>query len=203
MGIDVGEIMELSKEEFLRLVRTSRSNIWEAQKNSESNRLEWLIMEAKENAVASGDQDWEKRVDKMHSKLKSSAVNRKLTAVTKGQHGALKMIQVPTHEWFYAEAKRELYRYHKGVFEAYPAATESLFYTHHTRKVLPSSNVQAVVIEKDWTGKYFIISTILPMPKPLWRDITAAEEIERELYNGIKCILSSRQRERAASAPAQ
>lgn len=126
--------------------------------------------------------------------MKQSAMNRKLTAITKGRRGALNMIQVPTHDWFYSETSRELYRYHSGVFEAYPAATESLFFTHHTRKVLPSG-VQAVEVIHDLSGKYWMIATFLPMPKPLWRDITSAEEIEKELLQRNKMHLEQISRE--------
>lgn len=194
LNINVTELMELPREEFRRLVRKSRKSLWEMQKNSEENRMEWLITDAKAKAAESGDKDWEKRVDKMHRKMQTSAVNRKLTMVTKGQRGALKMIQVPTHEWFYSEDKQELYRYHRGVFEAYPAATEFLFHTHHTRKILPNG-VQAVLVERDWSGKYWMISTILPMPTPLWRDVTVAEEIETELLQRNKMHLEQTDRE--------
>ena len=194
LDINITELMELPREEFRRLVRKSRKSLWEVQKNSEEIRMEWLITDAKAKAAESGDNDWEKRVDRMHRKMQSSAVNRKLTMVTKGQRGALKMIQVPTHEWFYSEDKQELYRYHRGVFEAYPAATEFLFYTHHTRKVLPNG-VKAVLVERDWSGEYWMISTILPMPTPLWRDVTAAEEIEKELLQRNKMHLEQTDRE--------
>ena len=194
LDVNIAELMELSREEFRKLVRKSRKSLWEVQKHSEENRMEWLITDAKAKAAESGDKDWEKRVEKMHKKMQASAVNRKLTMVTKGHRGALKMIQVPTHEWFYSEEKHELYHYHKGVFEAYPAATEFLFYTHHTRKVLPSG-VQAVIVERDWSGKYWMISTILPMPTPLWRDVTAAEEIEMELLQRNKMHLEQTDRE--------
>ena len=194
LDINITELMELPREEFRRLVRKSRKSLWEVQKNSEENRMEWLITDAKAKAAEAGDNDWERRVDKMHKKMQASAVNRKLTMVTKGQRGALRMIQVPNHEWFYSEDKHELYRYHRGVFEAYPAATEFLFYTHHTRKVLPNG-VHAVLVERDWSGNYWMISTILPMPTPLWRDVTAAEEIERELLQRNKMHLEQTDRE--------
>ena len=151
LNINVAKLMDLPREEFRRMVRKSRTSLWEMQKNSEMNRMEWLIINAKAKAAESGDNDWEKRVEKMHNKMQANAVNRKLTMVTKGQRGALKMIQVPTHEWFYSEAKQELYRYHIGVFEAYPAATEFLFHTHHTRKVLPNG-VQAVIVSATGPG---------------------------------------------------
>ena len=169
-------------------------NLWEAQKNCKSLWLDYLETKAKAHAAAAGDTDWEKRVNTMKQKMKQSAMNRKLTAVTKGRRGALNMIQVPTHDWFYSDTTRELYHYHRRVFEAYPVATESLFFTHHTRKVLPAG-VQAVLVEHDRTNEFWIIFTILPMPKPLWRDITLAEEIEHELLQRNKMHLEQTARE--------
>lgn len=134
----------------------------------------------------------------MHRKIKENAVNRKLTAITKGHRGALKMIQVPRHDWFYSEVKRELYHYNRGVFEAYPAANEELFFLHHTRKVLPSG-IQAVEVEKDHTGKYWIIATVIPMPKPLWRDITSTDSIEAELLQRNQMHLEQTAREHGIS----
>ena len=198
LQVDIVELMELPEQEFRRKMRQSRTNLWEAQKNCESLRVEYLETEARANAVAAGDNDWERRVKAMTRKMKQSAMNRKLTAITKGRRGALNMIQVPTHDWFYSETSRELYRYHKGVFEAYPAATESLFFTHHTRKVLPSG-VQAVEVIHDLTGKYWMIATFLPIPKPLWRDVTSAAEIEHELLQRNKMHLEQTSREEGIS----
>ena len=146
------------------------------------------MTEIKKKAQAAGDQDWEKRLKTAEKKLEMNAVNCKLSAITKGPKGALTMIQVPNHDWFYSEAKRELYHYNKGVFEAHPAATESLFHSHNTRKVLPSE-VQAVLTERDLSDKYWIISTIIPFPHPLWRDITSSEEIKAELLQWNKMHL--------------
>ena len=198
LEIDIEEVMALPEKDLRIRMRTSRKHLWEAQKNCESLRLEYLEGEAKANAIAAGDHDWVTRVNTMKRKMKQSAMNRKLTAVTKGRQGALNMIQVPTHDWFYSDTSRELYHYHHGVFEAYPAATESLFFSHHTRKVLPGG-VQAVQVERDRTNQFWIISTLIPMPEPLWRDITSAEEIEHELLQRNKMHLEQTAREEGIS----
>ena len=166
----------------------------ERQKESKSLRREWLIIDVKKKAQAAGDQDWERRLRITEKKLEMNAVNLKLTAITKGPRGALTMIQVPNHDWFYSAAKQELYHYHKGVFEAHPAATDSLFHSHNTRKV-PPNEVQAVITERDLTNKYWIISTIIPLPRHLWRDITSTEEIEAKLLQRNKMHLEKTSRE--------
>jgi hypothetical protein len=138
LQVDIIELMELESRVFRRRWRRSRELLKERQKESKSLRREWMMNDVKKKAQAVGDQDWERRLDIAEKKLERNAVNRKLTAITKGPRGALKMIQVPNHDWFYSESTRELYHYHNGVFEAHPAATETLFHSHHTRKVLPS-----------------------------------------------------------------
>lgn len=194
LQVDITELMELESRAFWKRWRKSRELLKERQKESKSLRREWMMNDVKKKAQAAGDQDWERRLDIAEKKLERNAVNRKLTAITKGPRGALKMIQVPTHDWFYSEAKRELYHYHNGVFEAHPAATETLFHSHHTRKVLPS-RVQAVIAERDNSQAYWIITTILPLPRPLWRDITSTEEIEAELLQRNKMHLEQTARE--------
>ena len=196
--IDIDSLMEMDEKELRKKTRTARKNLWEAQKICTSLRMEYIAGEARARAQAAGDQDWERRLAKMHRKIRENAINRKLTAITKGPRGALRLIQVPRHDWFYSVAKRELYHYHKGVFEAYPAATDSLFYTHHTRKVLPSG-IQAVEVGRDDTDKFLRITKILPMPKPLWKDITSAGSIEAELLQRNKMHLEQTDREQGVS----
>ena len=100
LSIDIHSLLELSEREIRLQMRQSRKNLWECQKKSDSLRSDWLENEARMRATAVGDMDWEKRLRKMRSQITKSAVNRKLTAITKGQRGALKMIQIPTHDWF-------------------------------------------------------------------------------------------------------
>jgi hypothetical protein len=109
-----------------------------------------------------------------------SAVNRMLTAIMKGQRGALKVILIPTHDWFYTETQQELYHYTNGVFDAFSKAMEAQFFTHSSWKVLPE-DVQTVTVEHDPTGNYWNITNIVPMSCPLWRKVTAASEIEQHL----------------------
>ena len=198
LKIDVQTLLEGSELGLRRKLREARQVLWEAQKSCESNRLDWLATEAKSRALAAGDMDHTRRLEIMQRKIAAAAVNRKLTAITKGTRGALQRIQVPLHDWFYSPSNREVYRYHRGVFDAYPAASESLFFSHHTRKVLPN-DVQAVTVEKDDTDKFWRISGILPMPTPLWKDITAAEDIEAELLQRNQMHLEQTDREQGIS----
>ena len=149
-------------------------------------------------ATAVGDMDWEKRLRNMSRQIITSAVNRKLTAITKGQRGALKMISIPTHDWFYLEAQQELYHYTNGVFDAFPKAMEAQFFTHSSWKVLPE-DIQAVIVERDTTGNYWNITNVVPMPHPLWREITVASEIERHLLQRNQMHLEQTDREKGVS----
>ncbi len=64
------------------------------------------------------------------------ATNRKLSMVMKGYSRGVEKLQVPEHDWYHSQQKRELYQYHQGVFEAYPASDDGIFHMHHTLKVL-------------------------------------------------------------------
>ena len=194
LDIDVTNLLALSARDIRRKLRQARQQLWTAQKQCESLRMEWLANEARANALAAGDMDFVGRLEKMKTKISISAVNRKLTLITKGPRGTLKLIQVPGHDWFHSESQRELYHYNRGVFEAYPAASEFLFFSHHTRKVLPA-DVQAVRVERDNTDHYWSVSEILPMPQPLWRDITTAKDIEAALLQRNQMHLEQTDRE--------
>ena len=198
LSIDVHALLELSDRDLRIRMRRDRHHLWDCQKNCASLREEYLELEARQNAIAAGDKDWEARVRKMKRKIKVTSMNRKLTAVLKGPRGALKMIQVPTHDWFYSESSDELYHYHRGVFEAFPAAELNLFHSHHTRKVLPS-DAQAVLVERDETDKYWTVRNVIPLPSPLWRDITNTEEIETNLLQRNQMHLEQTAREKGIS----
>ena len=196
LQVDIHAILDLSERELLQTMRKSRQALWECQKNCESLRADWLAGEAQARASASGDLDWETRLKKMYTQISSSAINRKLSLVTKGPRGTLRLIQTPTHAWFYSQ--NELYHYHDGVFEAYPAAATGLFHTHHTRKVLPHK-IQAVEVMRDSSDKFWKISTFLPLPDPLWQDVTSGEEIEEELMRRNRMHLEQVAREEGIS----
>ena len=107
-----------------------------------------------------------------------SALNQKLTAITKGRRGILDWIQIPRHTWFYSPSLLELYHYVTGVFKAHPLEYDEIYHTHHTLKVLPPDAVLATVslLPDGW----HLLSTS-PMPETLWHDITSQPEIERIL----------------------
>jgi hypothetical protein len=198
LSVDVVALLELSEHDIRSLMRKNRNHLWECQKNCASLREEFLETEARRNAIAAGDKDWQARVRKMKRKIKQTSMNRKLTAVIKGPRGALKMIQVPTHDWFYSEISDELYHYQNGVFDAFPAADMNLFHSHHTRKVLPSE-AQAVQVGRDDTDRFWTITNIIPNPPALWREITNTEEIEAELLQRNKMHLEQTAREEGIS----
>ena len=103
LSVDVHALLELPESDIRKLMRKYRTHLWECQKRCGSLREEFLETEARNQAIACGDKDWEGRLRKMKSRLKLSAMNHKLTVVTKGRQGALTMIQVPTHDWFYCD----------------------------------------------------------------------------------------------------
>lgn len=180
------------------MMRKHRKELWECQKNCESKRADWLAGEAQARASAVGDPDWEKRLKNMYNQISSNSINRKLSTVTKGPRGTLRLVQVPTHDWFYSHHNRELYHYQNGVFEAYPSAGNDFFHSHHTRKVL-ANNVQAVEVIRDQSNEFWKISTFLPLPDPLWRDVTEGAEIEQELLKRNKMHLEQVAREEGIS----
>ena len=99
---------------------------------------------AQQWAQAAGDPG-EKRLRRMIRRAHESALNWKLTAITKGLWGVLDKIQIPTHTWFFSGHLYELYHYNKGVFEAFPHSHEDVFHTHHMIKILPPDAVLADV----------------------------------------------------------
>ena len=105
LEVDISELMELDEAAFRKRWRNSRAMLKERQQESKSLRREWMVNEVKKQAQAIGDQDWERRLDRAVKKMEMNAANRKLTTITKGPRGALAMIQVPNHDWFYSEAR--------------------------------------------------------------------------------------------------
>ena len=154
MDVDTSKFEAATPAGMRKEVHQRRKDLWEAQKNAEENRAEWLKTEAKERARATGDEEWEKGLKNMLRVAESRSTNRKITAVTKGRSRPLDRIQVPGHDWFYSKKANEIYRYTAGNFEAYPAAPDDTFYKHHTLKVLPKDAVQTLV--RDNNGRYHI-----------------------------------------------
>ena len=148
-NVDLEASMERSEKSIRKEVYRCKKELWEAQKTCEDERAEWLKGEAMDRAHATGDKDWEAGLKRMIHTAETRAVNRKLTAITKGSHGTLDRIEVPTHDWFHSEKEQELYRYDKGNFEAYPQATVNKYYKHHSLKVLPPDACMAQVEEEN------------------------------------------------------
>ena len=182
LSIDVDELILHPAHDLRLRLRYSRKALWECQKNGETLRSEWLARKASAIASALGEADHKARLHKMKKRIQTSAMNRKLSTITKGRRGALNMIQVPAHDWFLCTDTHELLHYDNGVFEAYsPVQGEPhRFHSHHTLKVLPPQ-IEAVRVQKDPTGKFWHIVETLPLPTPLWIDITKCEAIEDNL----------------------
>ncbi len=143
--------------------------------------MEWLNQIAQDQSRATGNPDWETKMKQMVKDTQERAMNRKLTAATKGIYRPLNTIQIPTHDWFLSPQQNELYKYEHGNFKAYPAdASLSTFYTHHTLKVLPPDSV-LVEVELNKTNDRYRIKSVLPKPKHTWQDITTPSEMETTL----------------------
>ena len=163
LELDLEGMMSKSETELVREVAKLRQELWGKQKTCEPDRVTWLKTGAKEKAKAAGDKDWKNRVNQMIHTARDWAVNRKLTAVTKGRHTALDRIKVPAHEWYYSRKADEVYQYDQGNFEAYPAveAGAHSFSHNHVLKVLPADVLMAEVVKdgKGWklvkTHKWF------------------------------------------------
>jgi hypothetical protein len=122
-------------------------------------------------------------MEKMLSQEKTREVNRKLTALVKGAHQGLNLIEVPIGEWFYSRSNREIYRYDHGVFECYSpwSPTPSLipthpwkFYSHHHLKVPHEDIVHAEVYRE---GDFYMLNAV-SLPTQIWRSVTDPEEME-------------------------
>ena len=108
------------------------------------------------------------------------AINRKLTAVTKGVHRQLDRTEIPEHDCYLSPSNTELYHYDKGLFEAYPENHQhSLwsFWTHHTLKVISTDAVPVAVGLNGDASRYHVLE-VLPEPKG-WTEITTPTEVER------------------------
>lgn len=181
-----------------KLVRKLGQEQWEIQKTGETHRVEWLRTRAQDVCRVTGDPNWEGKMNAMIRTTEENAVNRKLSAITKGRRGVLERIQVPSHTWFYSPAKHELYHYDVGVFEAYPIHEDGTFYRHHTLKV-PATDVILVMVGVDPDTSRWIITETLPTPQTMWVDITSQSEIEAALLARNKRHLQQTAREQGIS----
>ena len=198
LDLDAREYESYTLQQLRGEVRTRRRALWECQKRCEDERKEWLISLAKDRARAADIPDWTKKLKHMIRTTKDNAVNRKLRLVTKGAQGILDRIQIPAHDWFYSPKYDKLYHYDEGVFEAYPSAGDSSFFTHHTLKVLAPDAVLVRVGRTQAPPRWKVITT-LPRPENLWIDITAQEEIEDHLIRWNKRHLEQTSREQGIS----
>ena len=170
-------------------------------KHSESLRSDWLASVAKDRARAVEDPDWEKKLRDMRRTIKTNALNRKLTAIIKGCRGVLDRVQIPTHDWFYSSDANELYHYDSGVFEAYPAKDDSLFYNYHTIKPLPD-DAQLITVELASPQNLWRIREKLTQPTSFWQDLETQEDIESNLIERNRRHLEQTAREHGISTKA-
>ena len=75
----------------------------------EPDRIHWIQAELKPKAKQAGDEEWVRGAGQMVRTARERAVNRKLSAVTKGRHSALDRIQIPSHEWYFSKKSNEVY----------------------------------------------------------------------------------------------
>ena len=85
----------------------------------------WLEEMAMKNAIENGYQDAQKILKTMLRKIHNKAMNEELNRIKNGEQSGLDFIEIPKGEWFNSEKNNELYRYNKGVFEAYLSDDES------------------------------------------------------------------------------
>ena len=181
LNIDAEEIFNTNPPLGLRrLVKFYREQLWETQKSCEDLRYEWLAQLARDRSRASGDPDWEKRLNKMKRTVRENATNRKLSIILKGRRGTLDRIQVPTGQWYYSFSKQEIYHYDRGTFEAYPAHSPTLFHRHHTIKV-PAPDAHPARVQPDESDSFWHLVSFEEDRGIEWIDVTSQRDIEQEL----------------------
>lgn len=142
LNIDVASKYNLPPRILAKEVRRQHQALWEAQKTCEGSREAWLQELANDRSRATGEENWETKMNVTKRTAQGRATNRRLTAVTKGIQRSLDRIEIPTHDWFLSPSQSEIYECEDGNFKAYPA-DESLysFHPHHTLKVLPADAI--------------------------------------------------------------
>jgi hypothetical protein len=183
LGIDLLLVRLLSRPQLRKKVRESVERLRKVQYEASEHRQQWLERNSQDIARAAGEPDWKLHMEKMLSQEKTREVNRKLTALVKGAHQGLNLIEVPVGEWFYSRSNREIYRYDHGVFECYSpwSPTPSLipthpwkFYSHHHLKVPHEDIVHAEVYRE---GDFYMLHAV-SLPTQIWRSVTDPEEME-------------------------
>ena len=97
--IDLTVVETPTKREVRKRIRATRSDLWQAQKNTTHNRVCWLEKNAQDIARAKGELDWQKNMKEMDGLAKERGVNRKMTSALKGSRQSLDRIEVPQYEW--------------------------------------------------------------------------------------------------------
>ena len=96
LGVDTTEALSKTIKQLRKEVTQRRRELWAVQKDCEQRRSKWLETLAEDRTRAAGDQDWERKMKAMKTKVEESQINRKLTAISKGSHSQLDRIQIPT-----------------------------------------------------------------------------------------------------------
>ena len=86
---------------------------------------------------------------RMLQTVREKPIDRKLTAILQGPHQPVQSISVPVNKWLHSREKKELYKFSKGVFEAYPAADNNEYWNHFTHKV-PHEDYRGEGIRDTW-----------------------------------------------------
>ena len=76
---------------------------------------------------------------------------------------------MPVNKWFHSKEKKELYKFSKGVFKAYPAAGKNEYWNHFAHKV-PHEDYKEVKVSETPGGRYVIASE--NHTKPEWKKFT-------------------------------
>jgi hypothetical protein len=191
LQVNIDQAMGLSKNAALKQVDKMVQELRVVQREASQRRQEWLERNAQNIAKAANIDDWRKHMEQMLRMEKEREVNRKLSAITKCPQQSLDWIEVPTGMWYYSHSKKEIYRYHQGVFETFSLITPSRnliptspwrFYKHHHLKVPPDDIVEAQVDE----AEDHLMLTAIFKPTPNWRTVTVTKEIEELLLERNK-----------------
>ena len=128
--------MEKPMKEMTQEIRRRQHEFWECKKIAETERAEWIIKLAKDQAQAYQDPEWENKMRRMLQTVREKATNRKLTTIIQGPRQPVRSISVPANKWFHSREKKELYKFIKEVFEVYPVIDNTDYWSHFTHKVL-------------------------------------------------------------------